>query len=505
MTPDPHPNGFRIIEYIPPGTMVADAGSGQVIHNTIWWTVPPGESIPEGIRYTLAVSPEHRGTIAFSGYLYRDKTFAEILGARVVFEEAQPSPADVADRIETIELFAGRYSRAENVSLDNQPFPDGSGRPVFYDPMLRGGLVPHPYMFPYSGYPEHKAKWVVGSVPLAPGRHRLRLSFPPMDPAPRPLDQSTDGRPSVVRVIVTNYPGLTVPGLAEPHHLDAYEHAPAMLVHRRRSSKSADGCLEMTFEGTFYSMSQGNELYFADARPWPKPGAEDSRFRIIALEPEVFHLPPEGEQDFVLTVRSREPVPDDYSELVLVWLQGVPASPARKPYLFSTTQRYFTLPPWAYNESFWIGLGYHGRMVGRDIMDPPEAFLPSREDLGFARGRYARGVVQYFEDQVRAGKLPSVARIFAHNGWDYERPYQGGWEATWTCLLSSLYHRDTTALQAKQYALRLAEQSVFYPVRQRWDWARPQCLPTVLVSGFHALTLALRASREHLVTGDEQF
>jgi|GEM_PF-2237931 len=565
------PNGLSIIEYIPQGTTVADAGGGQIIHNTIWWTVSAGEVIPDRLGYRLAVSPERAGTVAFSGYLYRDREFVETAGDKVVFEEPQVSPADMADSIETIELFPGEYTQAEGITIGDGSAEDASGSLESHASGLVSGLKPHQtggwaeyefsvehggayhvildygelwtmfhhsapvqvvidgaatldaqlfptthsYIFPHAHQtlydpgldPERKAKWTVGSVDLAPGRHSLRLSFPQMYPANQQLDQRTDGRPVVTRIIVTNYPGLTPPDLAEPHHLDSYEPPPAMMARDRAITKSADGRLEIAFHGTFYSLSQGNELYFADPHPWPQPGSKDSRFEIVSIEPQVFHLPPEGQQDFVLTVRSREPVPDDYSELVMVWLQGVPASPARKPYLFTTTQRYITLPPWEPSQSFWMIMSsYTSWYVPQGIADPAEAFLPSRDDLGFNNGRYHRGPVQYLEDQLRAGKLPSVAQVFQHNGWEYDHPYYR-WDETWASLLSALYAREGMGLQAKHYALRLAETSVFYPAQSRWDWARPEYLPRhgFEVSGCQTLGLAIRASREQLVTDEEQF
>ena len=564
--PDPH--GLHIVEYIPQGTSIADAGGAQVVHNTLWWTVPAGQAVPKKLRYRLSVSPERTGPIPFSGYLYKDKEFTEIAGDKVVFEQPQTAPADMADRMETIDLLPGEYSQAEGITIGGEFAIDYSGSLVHYGRGLVSGLKPHqtggwaeyefsvenpgryeiildygelwtmyhhsaPVQVAIDGgvcleaelYPtthcygwsgqvvygpdgdrERKALWSLGSLPLSAGQHTLRLIFPSMYRPEQELDQYTDGRPVVTRIILTNYPGLTLPGMAEPHHLDSYEHPPAMIVRNREITRSPDGRLEMAFHGTFYSLSQGNELYFADAHPWPKPGETDSRFEIVSVEPEVFHLPPEGQQDFVLTVRSRESVPDDFSELVIVWLQGVPACPARKPYLFTTTQQYLTLPPWEYSESFWMVMGYYARGVRHDITDPAEVFLPGREDLGFENGRYRRGPVQYLEDQVRAGKLPSVTQIFEHNGWDYDHAY-GTWDKTWASLLGSLYHRGGTGLQAKHYALRLAETNVFYPVGKRWDWARPEYMPRLAfeLGGFQALCLAIKAGREHLVNDEEQF
>ena len=173
--------------------------------------------------------------------------------------------------------------------------------------------------------------WIVGSVHLDAGSHTLRLTFPQMYPADAELDRFTDGRPGITRIILTNYPGLTLPYLAEPHHLDSYEHAPARLVHDRNTVELSDDRVEMTFYGTFYSLSQGNEIYFADGHIRPRPGETNTKFEIVSIEPEVFYLPPGGEQDFTLVVRSKELVPEDYSELVVVWLQGVPSSLSRRP------------------------------------------------------------------------------------------------------------------------------------------------------------------------------
>jgi len=567
-TSQTYPNEIHIIEYIPQGTSIADAGGGQVIHNSLWWTVPAGEIIPEKLQYRLSVPANQTGPIPFSGYLYRDKEFMEIAGGKAVFEDPQVSPTEMADSIETIEFFPGEYSQSEGITIGGEFAEDYSGSLAPYGRGLVSGMkayttggwaeyefsvtnpgryqilldygelwtmyhhsspvnvivdgsisldaelfpTTHSYawggevVYGPTGDPERKGLWSVGSLTLSAGQHTLRLVFPPISSPEKKLDQYTDGRPVVTRIVMTNYPDFTLPGLAEPHHLDSYEHPPAMIVSDREITKTADGCLEMTYHGTFYSLSQGNELYFADPQTWPKPGSEDSRFEILSVEPDVFHLPPEGQQDFVLKICSKEVVPDDYSELFMVWLQGVPSCPARKPYLFTTTQHYITLPPWEYSESFWMAMGYYARGIRRDITDPPEAFLPGREDLGFENGRYRRGPVQFLEDQLRAGKLPSVTQIFQQNGWDNDHPYDT-WDKTWGALLGSLYHREGTGLQAKRYALRLAETNVFYPVQKRWDWSRPEYLPrfSYEMGGFQALGLAIKAGREDLMTEEEQF
>ena len=560
-------SGFSVIEYIPQGTSVVDAGGGRVVHNTIWWTVAAGERIPERLQYRLAVSPGRTGTIPFSGYLYKNKDFTEVRGQKVLFEDPQVSPADMADRIETIELSPGGFTHAEGITVGREDSGDYSGSLVSYGRGLVSGLKPaqtggwaeyefavsnpglyqivldygelwtmyhhsapvvamidgntagsaqlypttHCYGWAgevvYSTWedPERKVRWMGGSAHLTQGQHRLRLVFPAMYSADKNLDQYTDGRPVITRIILTNYPGLTMPRLGEPHHLDSYEHPPAMLVRDRKITRLTDGCVEMAFHGTFFSLSQGNELYFAVPHTWALSGSQASRFEIVSIEPEVFHLPPDGQQDFVFTVRSKELVSDDYAELMMVWLQGVPTNPARKPYLFSTAQHYMSLPAWEPSESFWM-VPWSAWYVDHDITDPPESLLPSREDLGFNKGRYDRGILQYLEDQVREGRLPSVAQIFQRQGWDYDHPY-GGWDRMWSSLLGSFYCRQGTGLQAKQHTLRLAEHNVFYPVPRRWDWARPEYLPNLLmeIGGFSPLVLAIRASREQLVSDDEQF
>lgn len=192
--------------------------------------------------------------------------------------------------------------------------------------------------------PERKAKWIVGSVDLEAGQHTLRLTFPQMYPADLTLDRSNDGRPVITKIFIINYPGLTVPGLAEPHHLNSYEHALARIVNGRDVTVLPDGRVEMSFHGTFYNLSQGNEIYFADGYVRPRPNKSVAKFEIVSMEPSVFYLPPGGEQDFVVTVRSSEPVPDDYSELIIVWLQGTPSAPSRRPHLFTTARSYVTLP-----------------------------------------------------------------------------------------------------------------------------------------------------------------
>lgn len=561
------PNGLSLIEYVPQGAAVIDAGGGQVVHNTIWWTVLPGDVIPTQIRYKLALPAGQAGTVAFSGYLYRNREFMETGGDKILFEDAQGSPADMADRIETVEIFPGEYSQAEGITIGGEGAHDYSGSLVYYGGGLVSGLKPHQtggwaeYQFSVSspglyqilldygelwtmyhqaapvkvildntvsldaeiyptthcygwggqvvygpdGDPERKTRWVVGSVRLSPGSHRLKLSFPAMYRADQNLDQYTDGRPVITRIILTNYPGLTTPSREEPHHLDSYEHPPAMIVSSRDVRSLADGCVEMAFHGTFYSLSQGNELYCADGYPWPRVGSTDSRFEIVSIEPQVFHLPPDGQQDFVLTIRSREPVPEDYSELIMLWLQGTPTNPARQPYLFSAARKYITLPSWDPFEAFW-NFDYYAWYVRRGIAEPPELFLPDREDLGFHAGRYSRGPVQFVQDQLRAGRLPSIMEAFQEYGLDCDHPYYT-WDRTWGSLIGSLYCREGMALQARDYALRLAENMVFYPVTTRWDWARPEYLPKYYgeVGGFPALGLSLRASREQLFSDEEQF
>jgi hypothetical protein len=454
-------NGIHIIEYIPPGTFVVDPGEGEVVHNTLWWTVMPGEEIPKRFRYALTVPQGRENAISFVGYLCEDKVFAEIGGEAVLFQEYPVSPADMAHPVQTIEFFPEQYSEAQGITIGDATPEDASGSLVGYGEGLVHGLKPHPsggwvdyelsvanpgqyqiildygelwtmyhhsttlqvaidgnlcletQLFPTThsyvmgGHavwdrvsdPERKALWSAGSVHLSQGQHTLRLVFPPFRFRNETLDQYTDGRPVVTRIIVTNYPGLTVPGLARPHHLDSYEHPPAMIVHDGEVTEFGNGRFELTYHGTFYSLSQGNELYYANPSLCPKPGVHASQFEIVSMEPEVFHLPPEGEQDFLLTVRSKESIPNDYAELVQLWLQGVPANPARKPYLFSTCRQYASLPPWEHAQSFWM-VGWLSWFVRRDILDPPNAFLPSREDLGFNRGRYTKGPVDHLKDQL---------------------------------------------------------------------------------------------------------
>jgi len=370
--------------------------------------------------------------------------------------------------------------------------------------------------------PERRAKWIAGAVTLSLGTHTLRLTFPSMYPSDMELDLTNDGRPVIERIILMNYPGFTVPGLAEPHHLDSYEHAPARIVDRCDVKQLPDGRREMAFYSTFFSLSQGNEVYTVRGNVRPRVGQTETKFEIVEMNPSVFYLPPNGQQDFILLVRSTEPVPDEYSELVEIWIQGAPVSPSNRLYLFGTGQDYVQLPsykkrefPWDYKPLFNI-VYYSSRWIDRDITDLAEMFVPDRIDLGFNDGRYTRDPVDYFKNQLLAGNLPSVEQLFQDKGRDYENPGDS-WGNIWSDILGSLYWREdsvptgryhiSNTIQAKAYVKRLSENMVFYPITRRWDWSRPGYIPGVFgdVSGMAALAAHVRTVQENMVEDDEQF
>ncbi|MHC4678776.1 MAG: hypothetical protein ACYTEK_08765 [Planctomycetota bacterium] len=562
------PNNITVIEYIPEGLTITDAGGGQVVGNSISWTLDPNLAASWSISYSLAVPPGHSGIVPFLGYVYHDQSLAKILGDEVVFDELPCSPADMAAEIDTIEIDTRDYIYGENVTIEDigeqfsglRASPEGGWAQYEFDITYPGRyqiLIEYAEywtmfhhganmflfiddenavwttLFPtlhstvsgdhvnYSRGPliaDRHAHWLAGAVDLTEGSHMLNLLMQPLGISNEQDEGYIDGRPVINRITLTNYPGLSVPAIAESHHLDSYEHPPARLVHDRGIQRLPDGRVEIKFYGTFYSLSQGNEIYFTQGHVRPKPGENTTRFEIVSIEPEVFHLWPEGEQDFVLTVRSKEPLPEDYSELVVVWLQGTPSCPARKPYLFTTGQKYFALPPYKYPEFDWSNLAllynvhYVSRNVNVDMTDPPDAFIPDRVNLGFYEGRYSQSLGDFFRDQFAAGKLPSVEQIFAQRGWDNNRIGSHGqmtWGKVWIEIMGSLYWRDIP-VQAKAVVQRISENMVFYPISLRWDWARPYYLPTNFpffdtVGGKHTLAAHVRTAQEGLIDEDEQF
>lgn len=557
---------FSIIEYIPKGLGVIDSGGGEIIGNTIWWNLNPGDFTSTSVSYSLSASFDHHGAMPFLGYLYQNKQFHEITGDKALFQEMQVSPADVADQIETVEIDPAAFSAAEHASLGSISIgrvkhsglkPDRAGawaeyefttqNPGAYHIVFEYGefwtmfhhcadieiwiddqvinqesLFPttHYYTKGHEGYnypwldPHRKARWVVGQVALNPGMHTMKIHFISLYPGENIGDDLNDGHPVISSINLINYPGFVVPGMAEPHHLDSYEHAPARLVHSRDISELVDGRIEMAIHGTFYSLSQGNEIYFADGHVRPKPGIDIARFEIVSFEPEVFHLAPEGEQDFILTVRSTEPVDASYSEMVIVWLQGTPSSPARKPYYFTTARDYIDLPPFNHKELPWrYGpfldvVRYSSRHFKRDIEDTPETLIPDLGDLGLVNGRYNRDIQQFISDQFLLGKLPSVESQFADLGWDYENHSWFSWGQIWSQILATGYWKDNVDNNV-EFVKRLAENMVFYPVITRWDWARPEYFPPLynvpMVKGLPALAVHIRNAQEGLVSDTDQF
>jgi len=555
--PNDKPENLTIIEYIPEGHTVADPCGGNVFGNTIQWSLTDDEVADARIQYSLNKPADITGRVPFCGYLYDGRTLSDIIGDNIVFQTAPESPSDMAGRIGTIEIDPDNYSDGENVGIehmDNRAYYLVTGlranqtggwaqyefeveHPGTYDVILDYGeywtmyhraadvtvtidasTILEASLFPtthnYRGSntftlespskdPDRKAKWIVGTVHLDAGAHTIRLTFPEMYPPDVELDITTDGRPVIKKIILMNYPGLITPNMADPHHLDSYEHAPARIVDRRDIKQLPDGRREITFYSKFSSLSQGNEVYSVRGNIRPRVGQTEAKFEIVEMNPSVFYLPPNGQQDFVLLVRSTEPVPDEYSELVEIWIQGAPISPSNRLYLFSTATNYHQLPP--HEEQIFSEVRYASREVGTKLTDPPEQFLPSPGNLGLDMGRYSRDPIQFFEDQFRAGKLPSIEQLFFEQGWSAN---QSGWtwEQIWSRMLTTLYWHDNVQ-QAEDYVKRFAEFFPFYPIERRWDWSRPITLPNVLydVSTMALLTAHVRAVQEGMVDDTEQF
>ena len=568
-----------IIELIPNGTQVVNSGGGYVTGNSIQWLYPINNNNQEEISYSLSITDQHTEPIAFIGYVYKQKQFEEIKGENILFDEPQISPVDIAEQIDTIEIYPDEYKESHGVIIGGEFASDYSGslenygrglvsglkadqnggwaeyelnviHPGQYNIILEYGelwtmfhqradvniiidneITCHAQLYPtthcygccYSGGstvygpdldPDRKAKCIVGVTQLSSGKHTLSISFPQMYPEDKTLDRFTDGRPVITRITLTNYPGLSIPESAiEPHHLDSYEHPPARLVHDRDIVELPDGTTEMTFYGTFYSLSQGNELYFADGYVKPRSDLNNPKFEIVSITPDVFYLPPDGEQDFTLVVRSNDAISEDYSEMVVVLLKGVPSNPVQHPYLFTTANHYVSLSPYEpcafeWNCSPLLDFLYGETwFVSQDITDSAELFIPSRYDLGLEKGRYILNVDQFFENQFREGKLSSTQKIFDHIGWDSEY-HEVSWGRIWTALLASTYHCNN-AQQGKEYIQRLSENMVFYPVLRRWDWANPEYLPQFagadFVRGMPALASHIRTVQENMISDEEQF
>jgi hypothetical protein len=557
------PNMVTVFEYVPEDLTVVDAGGGCIVGNSISWTLNISKSTSWSATYRLEVPSDYRGIIPFLGYVYHDRSLTQIMGDETIFRELPLSPADMGAEIDTIEIDTRDYTDGENVTVEDigeqvsgiRASPDGRWAQYEFDITYPGSyqiLVEYAeywnifldgadiilsidgetldpttlfstlhsyaagdYGFSYSRgpiMPNRDALWVTGAVELIEGRHTLKILMQPVVIPNEQKNVSSDGRPVINRITLTNYPGLSVPSIAEPHHLDSYEHPPARLVHDRNVQILPDGRVEMKYYGTFYSLSQSNEINFADGHVRPKPGEDTAKFEIVSFEPEAFHLWPEGEQDFVLTVRSSEPLPEDYSELVIVWLQSTPSCLARRPYLFTTGQSYVTLPPYKPPELDWCGralldhVQYVSKNVNVDITDPSDAFVPDRDDLGFTDGRYGRGLGDFFADQFAAGKLPTVEHLFAQRGWDYTSRIgshgQMTWGAVWSEIMGSLYWRNIPE-QAKAVVQRISENMVFYPVSIRWDWARPYYLPADVFDSVGGKSTL--AAQEGLIDDNEQF
>ena len=552
-------NEASIIEIIPDGTQIIDSGGGYVNGNSIQWVYPLNSDSSEEIYYTLLVSENQVEPISFLGYVYINKQLEEIAGDELIFDEKQISPVDMEMTLDTIEINTTDFISSEEVIIDGSRFNFNGVSPASADGWAKYEFnIKHPdrynIIIDYAEYwtsfhniaslklilddnefieaelyptthsylnfgvtspsfdPERKALWLVGHVELTAGTHTVTVSFNQMQDVSGKTERNIDITPVIRKITFINYPSLNLPYFAEPHHLDSYEHAPARLVHSRDITTLPDGRVEITYYGTFYSLSQGNEVYFANWENLPKPDSETSLFEFVSFEPDVFHLPPNGEQDFTLTVRSVEPVTPNYSELFILWLQGPPSNPARKPYLFCTGQSYIELPPYRRDEYPWNQplfdiVQYDSMLAPGDITDDPEQWIPDRASLGFFNGRYEHSLGSFILKQVQDGVLPSIASIFQNKGWDINQISPRDVSKLMPHLFARLYTSDYRQL-VKDYVQRFSENLVFYPVTYRWDWVRPYYFSPYsfdTIAGKNLLAAYVRTAQEGSISDEEQF
>ncbi|MBM4030023.1 MAG: hypothetical protein FJ280_32180, partial [Planctomycetes bacterium] len=130
MDPNDKPSRLKIVEYIPAGTSVADAGGGTVLTNAIQWSLSAADVVPTHIRYTLGKASDIAERTAFCGYFYDGKALADVGGDSVVFAATLESPVEMAGRISTVvlpaeQLKTDRYTKGQNVDVgrlaDNLP------------------------------------------------------------------------------------------------------------------------------------------------------------------------------------------------------------------------------------------------------------------------------------------------------------------------------------------------------------------------------------------------
>jgi hypothetical protein len=558
------PKRVSLTEYLPAGTTVVDAGGGTVLDGAIQWSLDGDDAVDTFLSYVLRVPVESRDRLAFCGCLWTGGALADILGDTWVPYETPLRPSEMAGRIGTIGIDADKHIRSKDVSIEHlnprayyvltglRAKPTGgwaeyefevsaAGRysilldyaecwtmyhhgaevAVQVDHRAAGETMLSPTTYAHVGStgftlenpwtdPDRKAKWVVGSMDLEVGTHTLRLTLPQMYEADKVLTTANDGRPVIARIILTNYPCLELPNTGDPHHLDSYEHGPALLADHREIETLSNGRRQVTFHSTFRSLSQGSEVYSLRGRVRPRVGQDIALFEIVSIEPEVFYLAPDGSQAFTLVVRSTVPVPNDYSELVEIWVQGAPSSPSVKLHLLSAAENYLTLPPYKQPQFPWdykplFGEVLYFSQISTKLMDPPQKFLPSAEDLGLQEGRYERDPIQFLQEQFAKGALPSVQGLFAEKSWNAANP-DWTWGQIWSRELATLYWHDNAA-QAELYIKRLAEFFPLYPVERRWDWSQPIQLPNITydVPAISCLTAHVRACQEDRIDDSEQF
>jgi len=143
LNPNDKPSAVTVIESVPQGLSVGDAGEGTIIGNTIQWSLG-GEGVrPRDLGYALTVPVSQRGNIPFIGHIvYGGNLIEEVVGDDVAYEEAPPSPWEMAGSIETIEIDPGSYSAAENVTMGGGAASDYSGSLEDFGRGLVSGLKP---------------------------------------------------------------------------------------------------------------------------------------------------------------------------------------------------------------------------------------------------------------------------------------------------------------------------------------------------------------------------
>ncbi|NIQ33595.1 MAG: hypothetical protein GTN80_08155, partial [Nitrososphaeria archaeon] len=143
VTPEATANKLTIIEYIPERLSVTDPCGGSVMGNIIQWSFAGDDLQTVDIKYSLAVPSNYTESVAFLGYIYHDKKLEEIIGDSVLHEVTPTNPWEIAETIETVDIDAGDYVRAENVTVGGESSRDYSGSLENFGRGLVSGLKPH--------------------------------------------------------------------------------------------------------------------------------------------------------------------------------------------------------------------------------------------------------------------------------------------------------------------------------------------------------------------------